>query len=146
MAQRAPDVVAARRVVVDDRIRDVVLEGNLRGPPCGLAKALAADVVGDGDQPVLGLFRPVPLLDIRAVGVQEGRLRDVLGVGRVPHDSQGVAIDVTDVSSVDPLERAVRARSLRQQGRHALVDTPWSQILLPRRGMWPQGSGVPIGS
>ena len=135
MAQRAPDVLAARRVVVGDRIRDVVFEGDLGGPPCGLSKALAADVVGDGDQPVLGFFRPVPLLDIRAVGVQEGRLRDVLGVRRIPHHGQGVAIDIADVSSVHPLEGAVRARSLRQQRRHALVDTRSAQILRPFRGM-----------
>ena len=123
MTERAPDVVARRSGVVADRVGDVVLEGHLGRTPRGLAEPLPADVVGDGDQPVLGLLRPAPLLDVGAIGVQEGRLGDVLGVGGIPHDGERVPIHVSDVSLVEPLEGPVRARPRRQQGRHAVVDT-----------------------
>src|SRR4029077_7702109 len=67
MTERAPDVVARRSGVVADRVGDVVLEGHLGRTPGGLAEPLPANVVGDGDQPVLGLLRPAPLLDEGAV-------------------------------------------------------------------------------
>jgi hypothetical protein len=112
-------------------VGDVVLEGHLGRTPGGLAEPLPADVVGDGDQPVLGLLWPAPLLDIGAIGVQERRLGDVLGVGGIPHDGERVPIHVSDVSFVEALEGPVRARPRRQQGGHALVDTRSAGILRP---------------
>src|SRR5207237_5003660 len=55
------------------------------------------------------LLRPDRLLaaPLRAVGVEEGRLRDVLGVGRVAEDGERVAVDVARVAAVEPLERFV---------------------------------------
>jgi len=64
----------------------------------------------DGDQPVLGRARPLALLH-RAERVEEGRLRDVLGVGLVAQDDERVAVDVAGVLAVEPLERAVRAET-----------------------------------
>src|SRR5580765_5970385 len=79
----------ARRDLED--LGDVVLEGHLGWTPRGLAEPLPADVVGDSDQPVLGLLRPASLLDVGAIGVQEGRLGDVLGIGGIPHDGERVS-------------------------------------------------------
>src|SRR5690349_16650759 len=125
----APDVLRARRLVVEERVGDVVLKGHLGGAPGRLAEALAADVVSDRDQPVLRLFGPVPLLDERAVSVQEGRLGDILRVGRVAHDGECVPVHVPDVTLVQAFEGPVCTRPLRQQGRHALVDTSFGGIL-----------------
>ena len=43
----------------------------------------------------------------RPVSVEERRLGDVLGVGRVAKHGQRVAVDVLGVGAVEPLERAV---------------------------------------
>ena len=129
MAERAADVFPARQLLVDERVGDVAVECDLRGTARGLTEALPANVVRDRDQPVLGLLGPVPLLDEGAVRVQEGRLRDVLGIGGVAHDRERVAVHVADVPPVQPLEGPIRARPLRQQGRHALVDTCSGRIL-----------------
>src|SRR5262245_66519621 len=123
MAECSADVLSARHVVVDEDVGDVVVEGDLRGSTGRLAEALPADVVGDGDQPVLRLLGTIPLLDVRAVRVQEGRLRDVLGVRRIPHDRERVAVDIADVPLVHAIEGPVRTRSLSQQGSDALVVT-----------------------
>src|SRR5690349_22158476 len=71
MAERAADVFAARHVVVDERVGDVVVERDLRRTARRLAETLPADVVRDRDQPVLRLLRPAALLDEGAVGVQK---------------------------------------------------------------------------
>src|SRR5919204_532896 len=126
MAERAADVLGARAFVflrrADETVADVLVEGDLRRPARGLAKALPADVVRDRDQPVLRLLRPLPALE-GTEGVEERRLSDVLRVRLVAHHRERVAIDVGDMPPVEPLEGAVRARALRQQGRHLLLDT-----------------------
>ena len=71
-----------------------------------VAEALAADVVRDLDQPVVGCARALASLE-RAVRVEEGGLGGVLGVGLVLEDGQGVAVDGVDVLAVEPLEGAV---------------------------------------
>src|SRR5205823_2637595 len=56
LSERAPDVLGARRFLLvraDEPVADVVVEGDLDGTPRRLPEALAADVVGDRDQPVL---------------------------------------------------------------------------------------------
>src|SRR5262245_36288765 len=63
VAERAPDVLAGRQIVVDERVGDVVLERDLRRAASRLAEALAADVVRNRDQPVLRLLRPIAFLD-----------------------------------------------------------------------------------
>jgi hypothetical protein len=83
-----------------------------------LAEALAADVVRDRDQPVLRLLRALAVF-VGAVGVQEGGLGDVLGVGLVAKDDEGIAIDVPRMLAVEALERPVRADAVREKGRHA---------------------------
>ncbi len=72
-----------------------------------VAEALPADVVRDLDQPVVRAMRALAALE-RAVGVEERRLGDVLGVGLVVEDRERVAVDGVDV----PLGRASR-RSAR---------------------------------
>ena len=100
-----------------DDVAHAIVELDLVGASLRLAEALPADVVRDRDQPVLRVPRALASL-VGAVGVQERRLRHVLGVGRLPQDRERVAIDVTDVLPVDALERAVRAQLLREEGRH----------------------------
>ena len=56
-------------------------------------------------------------------GVEERRLRDVLGVGLVPQDAEGVAVDVGRMAAVEPLEGPVHVRLLPQKGRHVKCDT-----------------------
>src|SRR5262249_20724882 len=129
VAEGAADVLTGRRLVVHERVGDVVLEGDLGRTSRRLPEPLATDVVGDRDQPVLRLLRPVALLDERAVGVEEGCLRDVLGVSGVAQHREGVAIHIPDVPRVHPLEGPVGPRPLRQQGRHALLDTSSGGIL-----------------
>ena len=85
--------------------------------PLRLAEALPADVVGDRDQPVLRVPRALAPL-VRAIGVQERRLRHVLGVRGLPQHRERVAVDVADVPPVDPLEGPVRTQLLRQKRRH----------------------------
>ena len=64
MAECPADVVAGGQVVVDDRVRDVVLERDLRRSAGRLAEALPTDVVRDRDQPVLRLLGTISLLDV----------------------------------------------------------------------------------
>src|SRR5262249_55284162 len=78
---------------------------------------------------VLRLLGAFALLCKRTVGVEEGRLRDVLRIRGVAQDRERVAVHVPDVPLVHPLEGTVRTRPLRKQGRHALVDTSSSRIL-----------------
>ena len=105
------------RFLLRHELAHAIVELDLVGTALRLAEALPADVVRDRDQPVLRVPRALAAL-VRAIGVQEGRLRHVLGVGRLPQDRERVAIDVTDVLPVDALERAVRAQLLREEGRH----------------------------
>ena len=118
MTERAADVLGRDGVVDDDRLGELLLEADLVRPPLRLAEALTTDVVRDRDQPVLRLFRTLALLE-GAVGVHEGRLGDVLGVGLVAQDDQGVPINVTHVLAIEPLEGAVRAEAGRENRRHA---------------------------
>src|SRR5262249_37842339 len=124
VAECAADVLTGRRLVVrvDELRAHVVVECHFGRAASRLAEALPTHVVRDRDQPVLRLLGPLATLE-RAEGVHERRLRDVLGVGLVSHDREGVAVDVPDVLSIEPLEAPVRAWSLRQQRRHVLVDT-----------------------
>ena len=97
--------LVALALVVADR-SEVGVERDLARAPGGGAEALAADVVGDRDQPVPGLLRPCARL-VRAIGVEECRLDDVLGVRVVREHGERIAIDVLDVSLVQALERTV---------------------------------------
>src|SRR5205823_11708842 len=69
----------------------------------------AADVVGDRAQPGLRLANLLAALE-GPEGVEECRLRDVLGVGRVAHHRQRVAVHVTDVLAIQRVGDALRAR------------------------------------
>jgi len=92
-------------VVESDRLRGL-LERDLAWPAVGLAPAHPADVVRDRDQPVVRLVRPLAALE-GAVGIEEGRLRGVLRVGRVRQQGECVLIDLARVLAVEPLERRV---------------------------------------
>ena len=97
-AEGAADLVGGRDVGVVGRrgARASLVELDLLRSARRVAEALAADVVGDLDQPVVRRVRALAALE-RAVGVEEGRLGDVLGVGLVVEDGEGVAVDVVDV-------------------------------------------------
>ena len=132
VAERAADVLGADRVVLDDGLGELVLVDDLGRAALRLAETLPADVVRDRDQPVLRGARALALLH-RAVGVEEGRLRDVLGVGLVAQDDERVAIDVAGVLAIEPLEGAVRAEALRENGCHHLERCRKWADLAPRR-------------
>ena len=132
VAERAPDVLCSRRVVVvDERVGDVVVELHLLRPPRVRAEALQADVVRDRDQPVERRARILTALE-RPEGVHERRLGDVLGVRPVPQDAVRVPVDVRPIPAVHPLEGAVHARPWRLQGRHALQDARFPEKPAPR--------------
>ena len=111
----AADLARARHVaVVGGGRSSALVELDLLGPPRSVAEALAADVVGDLDQPVVGALWAFAALE-RAVGAHEGGLGDVLRVGFVVHDGQRVAVDGVNVLLVEALEGAVDGtRSLRE--------------------------------
>jgi hypothetical protein len=96
VTEGAADVLRADRVVFDDRLGELLVQLDLGRTPLRLPEPLSADVVGDGDEPVLGIPGPLSALD-GAVGVHERGLRDVLGVGLVAEDDQRVAVDVACV-------------------------------------------------
>jgi hypothetical protein len=78
--------------------------------------------VRDLDQPVVRGVRAFAALE-GSVGAEEGRLGDVLCVGLVVEDGEGVAIDGVDVLLVEPLEGAVSsARALREEMGHRRLD------------------------
>jgi hypothetical protein len=67
--------------------------------------------VRDLDQPVLRLARLLAPLE-GAVGVEERRLGDVLGVRGVAEHRERVAVHVLDVAPVKALEGAVSCRGV----------------------------------
>ena len=119
LAERALDVLGRVALVAlrDGGLRRVLEELRLLRPSLGLAEALPADVVCDRDQPVLRRLRALAVLH-RAERVQERRLRHILGVLRVSQHRERVAVDVTDVALVHPLELTVGGGGPRQERRH----------------------------
>jgi hypothetical protein len=118
VSERALDVLRARpAILLGHDLADAIVELDLVGATLRLAETLPADVVGDRDQPVLRVARPLAAL-IGAVRIQKRRLRDVLGVRGLPEDGERVPVHVADVLPVDPLEGPVRAQLLREEGRH----------------------------
>ena len=133
VAERAADVLGGEGVVLDDcGFGELLLEDDLVRPALRLAEALPADVVRDRDQPVLRRARALASLE-GLVGVEEGGLRDVLGVGLVAQDDECVAIDVARVLAIEALKGAVRAEALRENGRHIHKDAAICGDLAPRR-------------
>ena len=70
-----------------------------------LPESLLDRVARDREQPVRRLSRADALLE-RAVRVQEGRLRDVFGVGVVAEDRVRVAVDLRAVAPVEVVDLA----------------------------------------
>jgi hypothetical protein len=106
-AEGAAELRGGRNVLVLARRGcERVVELDLAWAPRRVAESLATDVVGDLDQPVVRRVRALATL-VGAVGVEEGRLGDVLGVGLVVEDGQGVAVDRVDVIAIKPFEGAV---------------------------------------
>ena len=99
-----PDEILHRRPAVICRVlRNVAVEFNFSRTGLLLTEALAHDVVGDGDQPVRGLPRPLAALE-RAEGVDKRCLGDVLCVGVVAENGVRVAIHLADVVPVEIVE------------------------------------------
>jgi hypothetical protein len=82
---------------------DVLLERNLLHPTTRPGITRARNVVRDLDQPVLRLLH-LDALDVRAVRIQERRLREVLSIGGIAQKRERVVIDVFDVLPVERLE------------------------------------------
>ena len=122
-AERTADLACGGDVcVVGCRGGEALVELDLLRAARRVAEALPADVVRDLDQPVVRAMRALAALE-RAVGVEEGRLGDVLGVGLVVEDRERVAVDGVDVPSVELLEGALGgALGWREQGRHCWRD------------------------
>ncbi len=98
------DLLHVRLLVVEDgQGVDVLFQRHLPDPAGRARIPRPRCVVRDLDQPVLRLERLLAALE-RPVGVQERRLRDVLGVGRIPEERKGVVVDVLDVASIEPFE------------------------------------------
>src|SRR5207237_7098331 len=107
VAERTADVLGADGLVVfHHRLRELLVQLDLVRATLRLAEALAADVVRDRDQPVLRCARALAALE-GAVGVEEGRLRDVLGAGLGAQDDERVAGDVLGALVIEPLESAL---------------------------------------
>ena len=70
-----------------------------------LPEALLDRVARDREEPVRRLSRAHALLE-RAIGVQERRLRDVLGVGVVAEHRVRVAVDLRAVAPVEVVDLA----------------------------------------
>src|SRR5262249_17541327 len=83
-----------------------LVELDLVGPALRLAEALPANVVGDREQPAPGPLGPDAAVE-GAVGVEEGRLRDVLRVRGVVEHRGRVAVHVPDMARVEALESLV---------------------------------------
>ena len=138
-AQGAADLVRGRDVgVLGCRGCVRVVELDLAGAARRVAEALSADVVRDLDQPVVRRVRALTALE-GAVGVEEGRLGDVLRVGLVVEDGEGVAVDGVDVLAVEPLEGAVSgATACCEERGHRRLDAACAQILrfAPGHRLW----------
>ena len=93
---------------VDVRQRPDVVDRRLR-PAGAVAVVVGRQVVGDADEPrpqrpPLGLLLGAPEV---AVGLQEGLLREVLGIVMVPHPVVRVGVHVAQVVAIQRGERVV---------------------------------------
>src|SRR4029453_1120675 len=86
--------------VLGRRGGDALFELDLLRAAGRVAEALPAGVVCDLDQPVVRAMRALAALE-RAVGVEERRLGDVLGVALVVEDRERVAVNGVDMPTVE---------------------------------------------
>ena len=108
LRQRSEELADARSfvvLVVRSGLDDALVELDLTGSRLLLPEALLDRIARDREQPVRRFARPNSLLQ-RAVRVQEGRLRDVLGVGMVAEHRVRVAVDLGDVCAVEVVDLA----------------------------------------
>ena len=94
-------------VVVRSGMRDPIVELDLARPRLLLSEALLDRVARDREQPVGRLAGPHALLE-GSVRVQEGRLRDVLGVGVVAEHGECVPVDLRYVRAIEVVDLARR--------------------------------------
>jgi len=114
--ERDPDVVGRRALAI--RCRDELgVELDLQRPGSARAEPPARGVLGDGQEPGLRLLRLIPAAQ-RPVGVEEGRLSDVLGLVGISHVPQDEAVDVALVARVKALQ-VTPGLHLRRNGPHA---------------------------
>ena len=104
--ERGQHRIEVRALLLDRYGLRRLVERDLVRPAAGLAPAHPADVVRDRDQPVVRLVRPLAAL-VGAVGVEERRLSDVLGVGGVGREGERVLVDLARVLAVELLEGRV---------------------------------------
>ena len=109
LGQRSEELADTRCIVVlvRSRMRDSIVELDLARPRLLLPEALLDRVARDREQPVGGLAGPHALLE-RSVRVQEGRLRDVLGVGVVSEHGERVPVHLRHVRSIEVVYLARR--------------------------------------
>jgi hypothetical protein len=125
-AEGVADLGCGRDVGVFGRRRcEGIVELDLARASRRLPEALAADVVRDLDQPVVRCVRSLAALE-RSIGVEEGRLGDVLGVGLVLKNGERVAVDRVDVPAVEAFEGGVggAAAGCEERGHRRLDAVP----------------------
>jgi hypothetical protein len=107
LPERAQHTLHVRPLILGEReMLDVILERHFLHATACTRVARARDIVRDLDQPVVRLEDLVTAL-VRAVGVHERRLRDVLRIRRITEQRERVVIDVLDVTTVDGLESLI---------------------------------------
>ena len=118
LLDRATQLLSRRcAVVLDRRHGELAVKRDLAWPPLVAPEALQARVVGDRDQPLLGLLRSLAALE-RAIRVHERRLGDVLRVRLLAEYGQRVAEDVRCVAAVQLLEFPIVADRLLGRQDH----------------------------
>ena len=105
-------------LVVRFRTGDPVVELHLTRPGLLVSESLLDRVARDRQQPVRRFPRSHAPLE-RAVGVQERRLRDVLGVGAVAEHRVRVPVDLGAVPAVEVIDLA-RSEVTGFRDRHPL--------------------------
>ncbi len=105
LRKRGEQLADARAVVVRFLAGDALVELDQTWSRLLLPESLLDRVAGDGEEPVRRLARAHALLE-RAIGVQEGRLRDVLGVGVVAEHRVRVSVDLRAVAPIEVVDLA----------------------------------------
>ena len=109
-----------RLVFLGERGEQRFVERLLPRAPAESAIAAAAGVAGDRQQP-RPLIRRLDAVEQRAVGVEKGRLRDILGLGTTADETVGDREHVAGIAPVETLDRWLLNGLLRGDEHHTSV-------------------------
>ena len=113
--ERAYELLELECLLVVLRVCDIRLQLDERGAGGRLAPPLPDEVVSDHREPARRFLGDLASLECPE-GVDERRLRDVLGVGVIAQDRVRVAVHVADVLAVELVENRVCARACLSGG------------------------------